>query len=126
MILFVIEEVRLRWDEHFNYWVMSVEDAEYSRLEYAICHYKQLQSDITELGFILVPEDITIKSDMCPQHLLRMFQSSWNSNKHTEVGISWLVARGYTADKLDDLKEDMPRILAYLRNVQTAKAIDKL
>ena len=134
MILFVIEEVRLRIDERLNCRQDSLEDVEHDRLCQAIIHHSQLNSDITELGFILVPEDLfTERAQYLQQHYphviqgnLRMFNNLLNNNKHEDIGISWLVARGYTADKLDELKEDMPRILAYLRNVQTAKAIDAL
>lgn len=120
MILFVIEEVRLRIDERFSTWHTSIEDAERARFYEALLNEPQLNSDIVELGFILEPKDIF------PDNSLSMIIQVWNTGKHGDIGISWLVARGYTADKLDELKEDMPRILAYLRNVQTAKAIDAL
>lgn len=133
MILFVIEEVRLRIDERFKCWRTSAEDVEPAKLYFALVEcsrLKYLLNDITELGFILVPEDIFIKHTETLQYynpnLVQQYQQSWNNSKHEDIGLAWLVARGYTADKLDELKEDMPRILAYLRNVQIAKAIGSL
>ena len=133
MILFVIEEIRLRIDERFKCWRTSAEDAERAKLYCALVECPRLNyllNDITELGFILVPEDIFTEHTEALQHyypnLAQQYLQSWNNGKHEDIGLAWLVARGYTADKLDELKEDMPRILAYLRNVQTAKAIDSL
>ena len=124
MILFVIEEIHLRWNERFNYWDdhVSTRDIEYNKLLEAISLIPQVESDVTELGFILVPEDIFIE---CTGPL-QQFKQVWNNNRHESIGLEWLVACGYTADKLKELEEDMPRILAYLRNVQTFKAIEAL
>lgn len=133
MILFVIEEVRLRWDERFSTWYTSKEEAERAKLYITLVECPRLNyllNDITELGFLVVPEDIFTEHTDALQYynpnLVQQYQQSWNNSKHEDIGLAWLVARGYTADKLKELEEDMPRILAYLRNVQTAKAIDAL
>ena len=133
MILFVIEEVRLRIDERFSTWRTSIDDAERAELYSKLVDCPRLNyllNDITELGFILRPDNIFAEHAQMalPYHpnLIQQFQQSWNNGKHEDIGLAWLVARGYTADKLGELEEDMPRILAYLRNVQTSKAIEAL
>ena len=134
MILFVIEEIRLRIDERFSTWRTSIKDAECAKLYSKLVECPRLNyllNDIIDLGFIMVPEEIlpdcpvpmTIQNN---PGIVQQFKYSWNNGKHEDIGLDWLVARGYTADKLDELEEDMPRILAYLRNVQTSKAIEAL
>lgn len=106
MILFVIEEVHLRWEERFHHPNEYVsQDSKYYDLMVPIFHSPQLSSYVTELNSILLPEENDI---FC------------------YVGVTWLVDRGYTPDKLKELEEDLPRIIAYLKNVQTAKAIEAL
>lgn len=132
MILFVIEEVRLRIDERFSTWRTSIEDVECAKLYSKLVECPRLNyllNDITELGFTLDHDDILPDCQVpmiLPAGLIQQFKQSWNNEKHQDIGLAWLVARGYTADKLKELEEDMPRILAYLRNVQTSKAIEAL
>ena len=134
MILFVIEEIRLRIDERSSTWRTSIEDAECAKLYSKLVECPRLNyllNDIIELGFIMVPQDIFTEDtpdalQYYHPNFVQQYQQSWNNSKHEDIGLAWLVARGYTANKLGELEEDMPRILAYLRNVQTSKAIEAL
>ena len=89
-----------------------------------------LLNDTTEIGFTLVQEDLfpdcPVSMNIQMPGLAQQYKHDWNNSKHQDIGLAWLVARGYTANKLKELEEDMPKILAYLRNVQTAKAIEAL
>lgn len=110
MILFVIEEVRLRFDERFNTWYSSTEFDEQVKLSHILVECPRLNyllRDLHELGSIL--------SD-----------SKDKSYSFVDLGLNWIVARGYNRNRIAELEEDMPRILAYLRNVQTSKAIEAL
>lgn len=124
MVVFVIEEacswLRERSNRPEEDPIAFVEDELRDAIWY---NDEQLDSDVIELGSILVESGIKLEAILS--------QFSQFSQVHTAVvyegiGISWLVARGYTADRLDELKEDMPRILLYLKNVQTAKDIEAL
>lgn len=135
MILFVIEEVRLHLDERFSTCRTSIEDDECAKLysKLVVCpRLNYLLNDIIELGFIMVPEQILPDCAKLPvtiqnnPGIVQQLKYNWNNGKHEDIGLAWLIARGYTVDKLDELEEDMPRILAYLRNIQTSKAIEAL
>lgn len=105
MILFVIEEIQLRWNERFHYW--DERDTKYGE-EYAKLYstlvecprLNYLLNDIHEIGYIVYGS--------------------------RSLGMDWIIARGYTRSRLGELIEDMPRILLYLKNVQNAKAIEAL
>lgn len=128
MILFIIEEINLRWNENWNYWRISTEDAEFFRLYNAVeLKCSQLSFDIAELGSLVFPKDLPLprSAQLISPITGQPVQQSFNFNNE-DIGIAWLVARGYTADKLDELIEDMPRMLMYLKNVQTSKAIEAL
>ena len=127
MILFITEEIILRFKK--DYWIYtSTEDLEYARLyDVVMTKCPQLSSDIVELGslvslnYIPMPKTAQLISPITGQTV----QQSLNFSNE-DIGMTWLVARGYTADKLDELIEDMPRMLIYLKNAQTAKAIEDL
>lgn len=134
MIMFVIEEVHLRWNERFNYCndYKSIEDQEMTKLYDTLADCPRLNyllSDITEIGFILQPECIRLPPTSVPlvsAILIPKYQQIYNDDEHQYIGLYWLVARGYTRSRIAELEEDISRIKLYLRNIQNAKAIDSL